>query len=68
MGLTLRATVAKSMTVVEWLKMVWVEFGCRGHGKCPWDGLGVMAKSKVTVDIMHGKERTSTGKITSSMV
>jgi hypothetical protein len=25
-----------------------------------------MAKSKVTVDIMHGKERTSTGKITSA--
>jgi len=27
-----------------------------------------MAKSKVTVDIMHGKERTSTGKITSAML
>ncbi len=52
---------------VEWLKMVWVEFGCPGHGKGPWDGLGAMAKSKVTIDIMHGKEHTSTGKITSSM-
>ena len=48
--------------------MVWVEFGCPGHGKGPWDGLGAMAKSKVTVDIMHGKERTSTGKITSAML
>jgi hypothetical protein len=27
-----------------------------------------MAKSKVTLDIMHGKERTSTGKITSAML
>ncbi len=53
---------------VKWLKMVWVEFGCPGHGKGPWDGLGAMAKSKVTVDIMHGKERTSTGKITSAML
>jgi hypothetical protein len=44
---------------VKWLKMVWVEFGCPGHGKGPWDGLGAMVKSKVTVDIMHGKERTS---------
>ncbi len=53
---------------VEWLKMVWVEFGCPGHGKGPWDGLGAMAKSKVTLDIMHSKEHTSTGKITSPML
>jgi hypothetical protein len=39
-----------------------------GHGKGPWDGLGAMTKSKVTVDIMHGKERTSTGQITSAML
>jgi hypothetical protein len=52
----------------KWLKMVWVEFGCPGHGKGQWDGLGAMAKSKVTVDIMHGKESTSTGKITSAML
>jgi hypothetical protein len=37
------------------LKMVWVEFGCPGHGKGPWDGLGTMAKTKVTVDIMHDR-------------
>ncbi len=42
----------------EW---VWVEFGCPGHGKGPWDGLGSMTKLKVTLDIMYGKERTSTG-------
>jgi hypothetical protein len=52
----------------KWLKMVWVEFGCPGHGKGPWDGLGAMAKSKVNLDIMHGKERTSTGKITSAVL
>ena len=27
-----------------------------------------MAKSKVTLDIMHGKEHTSTGKITSPIL
>ena len=48
--------------------MVWVEFGRPGHGKGPWDGLGVMVKSKVTLDIMHGKGCTSTGQITSTMV
>jgi hypothetical protein len=52
----------------EWLKMVWVEFVCPGHGKGPWDGLGAMAKSKVTLDIMHDKERTSTAKITSPIL
>jgi hypothetical protein len=41
--------------------MVWVEFGCPGHGKGPWDGLGTMVKTKVTLDIMHGKEHTMTG-------
>ncbi len=48
--------------------MVWVEFGWSGHGKVPWNDLGEMTKSKVTLDIMHGKENTSTGKITSVML
>ncbi len=38
------------------------------HGKGPWDGLGVMVKTKVTLDIMDGKERTMTGKITSPIL
>jgi hypothetical protein len=48
--------------------MVWVEFGCPGHGKGPWDGLGAMVKTKVTLDIMHGKEHTMTGKKTSPIL
>ena len=48
--------------------MVWVEFGCPGHGKGPWDGLGAMVKTKVTLDITHGKEHTMTGKITSPIL
>ena len=48
--------------------MVWVEFGCPGHGKGPWDDLGAMVKTNVTLDIMHGKERTMTGKVTSPML
>ncbi len=44
------------------------EFGYPGHGKGPWDGLGTMVKTKVTLDIMHGKERTMTGKITSPIL
>jgi hypothetical protein len=52
----------------EWMKMVWVEYGCPDHGKGPWDGLGSMVKTKVTLDIMYDKERTMTGKITSSIL
>ncbi len=35
----------------EFIKMVWVEYGCPVHGKGPWDGLGAMAKTKVTRDL-----------------
>jgi hypothetical protein len=48
--------------------VVWVEFGCPGHGKGPWDSLGAMVNTKVTLYIMHDKERTITGKITSSIL
>jgi hypothetical protein len=29
----------------EWMKIVWVEFDCPGHGKGPWDGLGVWLRT-----------------------
>jgi len=32
----------------NFLRTVWVEYGCPGHGKSPWDGLGATAKTKVT--------------------
>ena len=44
----------------NFLRTVWVEFGCPGHGKGPWDGLGATAKTKVTTDITDGNERTPT--------
>jgi hypothetical protein len=45
---------------------IWL--GCPGHGKGPWDGLGTIVKTKVTLDIMHCKERTMTGKITTPIL
>ena len=48
--------------------MVWVEFDYPGHGKGPWDGLGTMVKTKVTLDIINGKEHTMTGKIKSPIL
>ena len=45
--------------------MLWVEFGCAGHGKGPWDGLGAVIKQTVRRDILHNNILTSLGYITS---
>jgi hypothetical protein len=45
--------------------MLWVDFGCAGHGKGPWDGLGAMIKQRVRRDILHNNIRTTSGYITS---
>ena len=49
------------------IKQLWVEFGCPGHGKGPWDGLGAMVKTKVSRDITDCKERTPSHCITSAL-
>ena len=36
------------------IKMCWIDFGCPGHGKGPWDGLGAVLKQYVTRDITNG--------------
>ena len=36
---------------VEFIKMVWVNFGCPGHGKGPWDGFGAVVKTKVCYNV-----------------
>jgi len=38
-----------------------------GHGKDPWDGLGAMAKTKVTRDLTDGNVQTPSGRITSPL-
>ena len=43
------------MEAIEFLRMVWVEFGCPGHGKGPWDGLGAMVKNKVSRDLTNAQ-------------
>ena len=52
---------------VEFIKAIWIEFGCPGHGKGPWDGLGAMVKTKVTRDITNGQCRTPTGRVESQI-
>eukprot|EP00966_Prymnesium_polylepis_P081868 1896405-Prymnesium_polylepis.1 len=45
--------------------MLWIEFGCAGHGKGPWDGLGAVIKQTVHRDILHNNILTKSGYITS---
>ena len=40
--------------IFPWVKRVFVEFGCPGHGKGPWDGLGAVLKTMVRSDILNG--------------
>ena len=58
----------RARSTANFLRTVWVEYGCPGHGKGPWDGLGVTAKTKVTTDITDGNERTPSGKITCALI
>jgi hypothetical protein len=32
---------------IEFVKTVWINFGCPGHGKGAWDGFGAVVKTKV---------------------
>ena len=55
------------MDAVEFIKIVWVEFGCPGHGKGPWDGLGAMVKTKVARDLTNGQALTPSGDISDAL-
>ena len=44
-----------------------IEFGCPGHGKGPWDGLGAVLKQCVTRDTLNNKILTQSGYVTSPM-
>ena len=46
------------------LKFLRVDYGCPGHGKGPWDGLGAVLKQRVARDILNHKVLTESGYIT----
>ena len=37
------------------IRSIWIQFGCPGKGKGPWDGLGAVVKTKVRNDITNEK-------------
>ena len=49
------------------LKFLRVDFGCPGHGKGPWDGLGAVLKQTVARDSLNQKILTESGYITSPL-
>ena len=49
------------MSRIDFLKAVWIEFGCPGHGKGPWDGMGAVIKQRVSRDMTNGQIRTASG-------
>ena len=52
---------------VTFMRAIWLEFGCPGHGKGPWDGMGAMVKTKVTRDITNEQCGTLSGRIESQI-
>ena len=48
------------------LSLFFIEFGCAGHGKGPWDGLGAVLKSRIRRDILHNNIKTQSNQITSA--
>jgi hypothetical protein len=51
------------MSQLEFLKACWIEFGCPGHGKGPWDGMGAVVKQRVARDMTNGRILTASGVI-----
>lgn len=58
---------SQRMEETEFLRIVWVEFGCPGHGKGPWDGLGAMVKTKVARDLTNEQCLTPSHNIDSAL-
>jgi hypothetical protein len=47
----------------DFIKTIRIEFGCPGHGKGPWDGLGAVVKTIVRNAIINQKCLTSSRQI-----
>ena len=44
---------SQQQDTLSYLQSIWIQFGCPGKGKGPWDGLGAMVKSKVSCACCH---------------
>ncbi|KAL3915692.1 MAG: hypothetical protein SGPRY_007120 [Prymnesium sp.] len=62
-----QASTSQRLEKTEFLKVAWVEFGCPGLGKGPWDGLGAMIKTKVRRDLTNEQCLTPSGDIDNAL-
>ena len=51
------------MNEFDFIKAVWIDFGCPGHGKGPWDGMGAVMKQQLTRDLTNGQILTESGYV-----
>ena len=51
---------------LTFIHTIWVQYGCPGKGKGPWDGLGAMVKTKVRRDITNERCLTASKRIESA--
>ena len=54
---------SNKMSELNFLKAVWIDFGCPGHGKGPWDGMGAVMKQQLTRDLTNGRILTDSGYV-----
>ena len=52
---------------LSFIREIWLQYGCPGKGKGPWDGLGAMVKTKVRRDITDDRCLTVSKRIRSAL-
>jgi len=52
---------------LSFIRSIWIQYGCPGKGKGPWDGLGAMVKSKIRRDITNERCLTISKRIRSAL-
>jgi len=52
---------------MDFIRCVWLEFGCPGHGKGPWDGFGAVVKTLIRKAITYEKCLTDSTRITCAL-
>ena len=58
---------SNQLDMFAFIRSIWIQYGCPGKGKGPWDGLGAMVKSKVRRDITNERCLTASERIRSAL-
>lgn len=55
--------LSRLRVMFAWLVAVTWSFGCGGHGKGPWDGIGAVIKRALRMDVVDKKVLSDSGKL-----